>query len=672
MKKLFIAAAAALFTLSACQNDQLQDAVGQDGATVNITANLSSENTRTTIEETGLGNYANRCVLQVYEVGGTTEAPTYTPYGTQTIVAVKDKKATFTGVRLLTGKTYKLVFWADKWGTTITDSKYYNTKDLQKISVKEGVQTLNKDERDAFFGTATLENVTFQDYTENVTLRRPFAQLNLVAKDIKSLPADRMPDKVRVNYTTDVYTEFNAATEQAITPVKNKTFEAKLMNVPTSKDGRYVSMDYIFAQPKPETGEGQLVNFTTTFLKGDKPVSTSKQISNVPIFRNWRTNVWSNYMTAGSDWTVTIDPEFASSVVKYTNDEALKDGGTIMVDQPLDKIDLSSVVENLQGDLDLVINEEVKEIVVGTANELKDPKNVKISVLYGIPFPKITVAEGATYLQNFTLEGNKDTTEPLQGFRSGDLKHFENVTFDGVLFENTGIILGDGVANVKQLNVRNCKAQNLTTAFIKVAAHEYADNIVVENNDINFSEKAANINDRVDGVNIWYMNGGQLTIRNNTQHGGKCFVTSIPSAWNLRRSPDKVLVEGNKVYDTNDAAINIQHPDKVVEIKNNYVRSKVSAISVMFFSTKLDPKMTITGNTFETVEGITSYVMVPFGFNSFWGGNEAGAAAVIVIKDNVKKGVMSSNWAGWMLKNGASTNAVVLKEGSDVAKPYNN
>lgn len=672
MKKLYVVTAIALFALSACQNDQLQDVVGQDGATVNITANLSSESTRTTIEETGTGIYANRCVLQVYEVGGTTEAPTYTAYGTQTVATVTNKKATFQGVRLITGKTYKLVFWADKQGDSNTESKYYDTKDLRDIKVKEGVETLNKDERDAFFGTATLENVTDQSYSEDITLRRPFAQLNLVAKDIKSLPEDKMLDKVRVTYTSAVYTEFDALNEEAINPVENKTFEANLMNVPTEKDGNYVSMDYIFAAPKPETGEGQLINFTTTFLKDGKEVALAKAISNVPVYRNWRTNVWSNYMTAGSDWSVTIDPEFASSVVKFENEDDLKTGGTVMVDTPQEKIDLSSVVSGLQADLNLVINEEVKEIVVGTKNSLDAPKNVKINVLYGIPFPKVTVAQGATYLQNVTFVGNPESTEPLQGFKSGSLKHFENITFDGVPFENTGIILGDGVQNVKQLDIKNCKAQNLTTAFLKLAAHQYADEVLVENNDIHFSVKAATIQDRVDGVNIWYMNGGNLIIRNNTQHGGKCFVTSIPSAWNQRRSPDKVLVEGNKVYDASDAAINIQHPDKVVEIKNNTVRSKVSAISIMFFSTKLDPTLTITGNTFETVQGITSYVIVPFGFNSRWGGNDKGAEATIVIKDNVKAGAMAPNWAGWMPANGALTNAVTLKEGSDIAKPYNN
>lgn len=692
MKKILLISASALLGLSACQNESL---IQEQGTTVSFTASLDNRNTRTAINETGTGTAANRCVLQVYEVGESGGNPTYVKYGSQQYTTVTDKKATFSNIRLITGKTYKFVFWADKAddsGNNNQASKYYNTDNLADISIKTSATAsdlLNNDERDAFFGTSTLSDVTDKTYTENVTLSRPFAQLNLVAKDLTDVgnnTADEgdKPKKIKITYTSQLYTKFDALNGEAKevgTPEESNQI-VDLFNLNDANNNTYVLMDYLFANTRPATGEGQLINFTTQFYKedGTTTVGNEKTISNIPIYRNWRTNVSSNFMTTTANYDVTISPDFIGlleeDMTTYTSDANLKNGGNVTVNTNVDKIDLSSINTDLNKDLNLFISSEVKDIIIGTTTEQTNAKSITINVANGVKYPAFTIASGAKYLQNVTITGDKNSTQALEGFNSGTLTNIENLTFNNVKLENKGIILGDGVQSIKNLEIKNCVANELNTSFVKVAAKNYADDVVIENNDINFADGAEKLGDRIDGVNIWYMNGGTLTIRNNTQRGGKCFISSIPANWKTKGTPDKIIIENNKVLDNYDGAITIQYPNKNIEIKNNYIKSSASHIVFMFFKKELQPNITITGNTFEPNNDSQRYVLMPFGYNDTeLGGNDEGASATIILKDNSKAGSKAANWAGWLFENGTGnettkTNPVSLLDGSDISSPW--
>lgn len=667
MKKLwYLSAAGVLFAVTACQNEDLTSGTEK---TVSVTASLDGQTSRTGIDDTGLGTAANRCVLQIYEADGTTR------YGNQVVATVTDKKAKFDNIRLISGKNYKFVFWADKSDGN-KGSKYYNTESLSNITYKDHITNLNNDELDAFTGSIPDVNLDgVQSYS--VTLTRPFAQLNLLDKGLKELPDEsEYPSKIKVTYA-NIYTAFDAVKDEPTLPFSEHTYTAEIINAKgqDKENANYFAMSYLFAKKKDQSGS--LVNFKTQFLGADgtTTIGSEKSVSAVPLYRNWRTNVTSDYLTNTGSVDVTIDPGFTSIIPIYTDSKQLIDGGSFKVEMPQDKIDLSDIQGNLEGDVYLALNADVKEITLGTARELVNPKHITISVANGVKYPKITIPEGAKYLQNVTITGDRTSSEGLEGFDSGTLTNIENLAFDNVKFVNKGVNLGDGVQDIKKLDVKNCAATNLSAAFVRVVAKNYADNVTVEGNTITFAKGVESKDGRIDGVNIWYMNRGTLTVRNNVQTGGKCLVSSIPANWE-KGTPDKIIVENNKVINNFDGAITIQYPNKDIEIKNNYVKSSYSAIVFMFFKTDLNPNILISGNTFDPNNDNGRYIMIPFGYNTQWGGNDEGAAAKMIIKDNVRRVTTTHpvTWNGWMMQNGGAgdkkTNKVSFNNGSDVEHPY--
>lgn len=390
--------------------------------------------------------------------------------------------------------------------------------------------------------------------------------------------------------------------------------------------------------------------------------------------------------TLTKEWTnKTVEAgTIYSASTPYTptsSEENLKAGGDFETSGEIASIDLGKVASGLKNDLNITLNEGVKELKLGTTNAVDAAKHIQVILADGASYPTLTVNDGARYLQNVTIKGDINNNDnPVEGFNSGSITNIENFTIDGVKFKDQGIVLGDGVKSISNLTVKNSSAEGLlTTAFVKVAAKNYADNITIEGNTIKFADGAGEQEARIDGVNIWYMNGGTLTVRNNIQYGGQCLLSSIPANWKDKGTPDRIIVDGNKVYDNFNAAITIQYPNKIIQVTNNYVKSSFSAISFLFFRKTLQPDITITGNSFEPyvrADGGHSYVMIPFGFNTKnWGGNEEGSAAKIVIKYNVKiTTVYKTDFAEWIMRNEADLigNTVTLLQGSDVSKPYKN
>lgn len=100
-------------------------------------------------------------------------------------------------------QTYDFVFWAD-----CSTGDHYNTDDLTNITVK-GNYAGNNDEFDAFTG-ALLDYQVKGAFSENITLRRPFGQLNVKTLDMAAIPDPTLkPTKVKVAFTA-VPTSFNA------------------------------------------------------------------------------------------------------------------------------------------------------------------------------------------------------------------------------------------------------------------------------------------------------------------------------------------------------------------------------------------------------------------------------------------------------------------------------
>jgi len=280
-------------TLTACQKDEGLVSDGATSQTITVTIPQGMQ-TRATAADFGNGAKIDRCLLQIYH-SGTTPAK----YGEQQSATVQkgaDGKLTATfNLRLVAQQTYDFVFWAD-----CSTGDHYNTDDLTNITVK-GNYAGNNDEFDAFTG-ALLDYQVKGAFSENITLRRPFGQLNVKTLDMAAIPDPTLkPTKVKVAFTA-VPTSFNAKKGEIGAATAAVEYTADVL----SADGD-LTVDYIWAPVE----EATLADFKMTFLDAaGKEISANSDFKSIPIRRNYRTMVSGNLLTKQGDITVEIDPNF--------------------------------------------------------------------------------------------------------------------------------------------------------------------------------------------------------------------------------------------------------------------------------------------------------------------------------------------------------------------------
>ena len=317
MRRLFLLAAGLAMTLTACQKDEGLVSDGATSQTITVTIPQGMQ-TRATAADFGNGAKIDRCLLQIYH-SGTTPAK----YGEQQSATVQkgaDGKLTATfNLRLVASQTYDFVFWAD-----CSTGDHYNTDDLTNITVK-GNYAGNNDEFDAFTG-ALLDYQVKGAFSENITLRRPFGQLNVKTLDLAAIPDPALkPTKVKVAFTA-VPTSFDARKSEVGTTTAAAEYTADVL----SADGD-LTVDYIWAPVE----EATLADFSMTFLNGTTEISTNGDFKNIPIRRNYRTNVSGNLLTKQGTFNVTIDPEFYKPDINDYPElrAALANGGSVTLSE---------------------------------------------------------------------------------------------------------------------------------------------------------------------------------------------------------------------------------------------------------------------------------------------------------------------------------------------------
>ena len=316
MKKILLLAGM-LAAFTACQKDEELVSDGATSQTITVTIPQGMQ-TRATAADFGNGAKIDRCLLQIYH-SGTTPAK----YGEQQSATVQkgaDGKLTATfNLRLVAQQTYDFVFWAD-----CSTGDHYNTDDLTNITVK-GNYAGNNDEFDAFTG-ALLDYQVKGAFSENITLRRPFGQLNVKTLDMAAIPDPTLkPTKVKVAFTA-VPTSFNAKKGEIGAATAAVEYTADVL----SADGD-LTVDYIWAPVE----EATLADFSMTFLNGTTEISTNGDFKNIPIRRNYRTNVSGNLLTKQGTFNVTIDPEFYKPDINDYPElrAALANGGSVTLSE---------------------------------------------------------------------------------------------------------------------------------------------------------------------------------------------------------------------------------------------------------------------------------------------------------------------------------------------------
>ena len=211
-----LAMASMLFATSCSQDEVLNESATDDF--VNATFTVSTSAGIETRAVVGDGTTVNYVACAVYNAAN--EEMT----GLRQYVSLSDKKATYS-VRLVKGQAYRVAFFAYN-GQADGSSDYYDMTDLKNIKIKDAVS--NIEARDAFTNYVDVSaSETTVAVNKDVTLKRPFAQLNLgaYAADIEAArQAGIVVEKSKIK-VTGVYKAFNAFENNVAGTTGDMTFD---------------------------------------------------------------------------------------------------------------------------------------------------------------------------------------------------------------------------------------------------------------------------------------------------------------------------------------------------------------------------------------------------------------------------------------------------------------
>lgn len=325
-----LAIASLLMITTACSNDNDEPVITTDEANVTFSVNLNDIDSRVISD----GTTVDQLIFAVFDTNGNEIAVLR-----QNDVPVSNCHATVTS-RVQLGRGFTFVFWAQKKRVgSLNDNGYYTTTDLKDIVVNyagDENHYANDENRDAFTAFYSIPKVT-KDFTQEITLRRPFAQLDYVCDMTEWTSLKNSLYKLvgtDVTIEAGAYTHYNALTGEASQPTTTPiTFALSdyyrhhrpgsydFCGFATTPNGEsydnlfdgdkfWLSMNYILATPEVTNLSNTAMNiYCWASDEGVTPVQVAP-ISEVPIQRNHRTVITVSNLTQKVTTTITIDPGF--------------------------------------------------------------------------------------------------------------------------------------------------------------------------------------------------------------------------------------------------------------------------------------------------------------------------------------------------------------------------
>ena len=437
MKKfLFFGTMVAMLLGAASCSSDIEPAMGGE-VPVSFAVNLGDNIDSRTISD---GLKANTLKFAVFENGTEITALAQT-------VAVANKQATI-NTKLVKGHTYKFVFWAQNSACTA-----YNTTNMSAITV-DYAANCNDETRDAFYKMDSFTVTEAFEKTEVLT--RPFAQINFLADDAAGVVnVNQYKSKVTV---TGVPTTLNTLDGTVGTETTDVTFA--LATIPNEtlagyESYKYVAMNYILAATDKEMKNKVVL----TVNDGTQDVNTVT-VTNCPVQRNYRTNIFGSLFTLEGKFNVIIDPIYEG---EFNLPEKVWDGETRTA---------PSLVDGVY----TITNENEMAYVFQDLETLCQAQAVNITNNLNMgnhPFNGITSLNGYNgTFKNLTINGNgktiKGLVEPLIGSTwTGGTLAFNDITIDesNIVKNSDSGAWGAFIAEIacNQLTkITNCHLMNTT------------------------------------------------------------------------------------------------------------------------------------------------------------------------------------------------------------------
>lgn len=289
--KSLMALAAPLLFATACTNETTIEPGRDDLSTVTFRIGLDqSLDTRSLNDETGV----DILLYQVYDSEGNA-------VGEQGSAAMMNGEMVDpVSVKLNPGE-YNVVFWAQ-----YSDCEIFDTSDLKTVTIDYSKTVNNANNTDAFYNTVSV-SMNGENTTENVTLSRPFAQINIGFEENYE---DYTQSSLNVS---GVYSIFNLIDGTVEGHSEDITFEAGNLpegSIIIDKNGQSVEFGHV-SQTNVLIKNGEKVNMELTLISEGK--TNVFNFEDVALKPNFRTNLLGTDASQGA----TETPEEPQSIEAY-------------------------------------------------------------------------------------------------------------------------------------------------------------------------------------------------------------------------------------------------------------------------------------------------------------------------------------------------------------------
>ena len=360
-------------TFASCQKENVQDPSSQEA---DVTFTLSSPAMQT--KAFADGNTVNTVHVHVYKVDASGNLSYIAP-----TTGSPTKEVTMTGgsatysARLVTGQKYTFVFWADYQADGYTSPYTYDAVN-QTISVNYNA-ACNDEKRDAFY--AVIPNVTITGaYSQSVTLKRPFAQVNfgVTTADYDAAVAAGVTVNgaaVKCTKAANAINLLNGTTSGEV----DATFATATLPSETltaaNTSYKYVAMNYVLVGKDAKTLSDITLTLNATGAASGTPEYT---YTNIPLQGNYRTNIVGELFTSPANINITVDKNFTqpdnNEIV--TNVGSLAAANTALANGATN-IQISNVTSSEAGTTKLQMPATPESITV-TIDEIESLANLQI------------------------------------------------------------------------------------------------------------------------------------------------------------------------------------------------------------------------------------------------------------------------------------------------------
>lgn len=475
MKKNYLLALSAMATMlftASCQQEELVKQ-SQAGDLAKVSIKVTTPEMGTATRAFGDGESAKVLHYAVYNVKteNNQETLTYLPELTKEDHEINI--STTVDLQLVTGNTYKVIFWADNANSPYTPN--WSDANNPTVTVDYTNVTCNNENYDAFFNWMTIEVDAAK--TVDIDLFRPFAQLNIGTSDIVEASKAGYTLK-QTQVTVQAYKTLNLW-EKTVSEPTDVTFNAadypnydanaayglKSSNAADYEKFpvagyEYMAMNYLLCPADKELVDVE-------FVFSDNVEAKERKYASVPVRRNWRTNIYGQLITSDVDVKVEIIPGFDNAYNREVWDghtltaPHIEADGTVVVGQGSELAHIANILNG--GDQSNAANSRTRAagaVDYSTANIVLI-NNIDLG---GENWNPIRGFKGVFDGNGFVISNLKVSTEGkasaglFADLTSGTVKNLTVKDADIKGHYKSGVIVGDGLcARIEKCAVENAK-----------------------------------------------------------------------------------------------------------------------------------------------------------------------------------------------------------------------